>query len=674
MLISEGFGEQQLDYLRSINPHMVVLYSGLGTYDPDTGPLGSQWLNAPPTSPEFECFYRGTKNQVLKVDFWDHGMFNMGNDWCLDAIVDHLESGFQPQNYDGVFFDRVTQVITPWVLDGIDLDHDGRVDDWDIVNAAHWRGTERLLDLVHQRLGDDQFIVANDAPLLYTTRLNGREYETMIRSVLDSNLDWTWFRYNYEQWMLASREPRLTMVMANPPLWMEHKYGHQPYVDMKPALVQEAASYYKRMRFGLTTALMEGGLYSYEFGPTWHGNAWWYDEYDAAGLGKGYLGSPLGEARYALGPLVAPNVVQNPDFEELGFAPWVFAASGAQATLVADPVAAPFTTAVSARVDITSVSQSATVRLQQEISLTEGQQYTLSFWSKATTQLWEVKTSAHALGEPDVLYGLKQPLEVGTAWQQFWVPFTATASTSATLSFAVDHGPGSIWIDRVRLQEGALPTVLRRDFEGGIALCNATTDRHTVPLGKTYRRIGGRQAPLVRIIVDDADSAAGSFARIGGWAEHDAGYDDWGSTYYHALTTTDPGGFLSRAIWRPSIPHAARYTIYVWAAPHPEQNGLVQYVIDHAEGTASVEVNLAVSEPNWVNLGSYPLNGGTDNALTLTNYSGSQWVIADAAKFESVARYNDGAEVTSVTLEGMEGVVLLNELPRKTYLPEVGRP
>ena len=40
-------------------------------------------------------------------------MFNMGNDWCLDAIVDHLASGFEPQTYDGVFFDRVTQVITP---------------------------------------------------------------------------------------------------------------------------------------------------------------------------------------------------------------------------------------------------------------------------------------------------------------------------------------------------------------------------------------------------------------------------------------------------------------------------------------------------------------------------------------------------------------------------------
>jgi len=113
LLISNAFSSAQLAYLRSRNPALVVLYTGIGTYDENTGPLGSQWVNAVPGTPEYACFYRGTDGQVLRVSFWGHGMFNMGNAWCADRIVDYLVSQYNAQAYDGVFFDRVTQVITP---------------------------------------------------------------------------------------------------------------------------------------------------------------------------------------------------------------------------------------------------------------------------------------------------------------------------------------------------------------------------------------------------------------------------------------------------------------------------------------------------------------------------------------------------------------------------------
>ena len=37
----------------------------------------------------------------------------------------------------------------------------------------------------------------------------------------------------------------------------------------------------RAMRFGLGTALMGDGYYAYDYGPTSHGQTWWYDEYDA---------------------------------------------------------------------------------------------------------------------------------------------------------------------------------------------------------------------------------------------------------------------------------------------------------------------------------------------------------------------------------------------------------
>lgn len=55
---------------------------------------------------------------------------------------------------------------------------------------------------------------------------------------------------------------------------------------------------YQKMRFALTTALLGDGYFSYEINTNGHGSLglMWFDEYDNAGKGRGYLGSPVGEA------------------------------------------------------------------------------------------------------------------------------------------------------------------------------------------------------------------------------------------------------------------------------------------------------------------------------------------------------------------------------------------
>ena len=677
LITSGAFTVEQLRYLRGKNPDMIVLYTGLGTYDLDDGPLGSQWVGASEGSREFECFYRGTNDQVLKVDFWNHGMFNLGDEWCADEIVAHLSSAYSPGIYDGVFFDRVNQAIAPHILHGIDLDHDGTQDDLDVVNELCWRGTERLLDKVREALGDSLIIVANDAPLPYTTRLHGREYESFVRDILDEGADWPWFRTNYEQWTQASRRPPLTMVMANPPYWMELKYGHGPWTKMEEAVVSQAASYYRRMRFGLTTALMEDGLYSFEFGTTWHGNAWWYDEFDGAGLGKGYLGMPLGDAYYATGPLTTTNIVQNPGFEEPGLVTWTLQTLGdAQAAVEAVPVTATYAatdTTIAACILITSSDQIDDVRLDQaNIALESDRAYTLSFWGRASDQLCNVRATLHANDLNGTLYGLSKVLELGTTWQQYWVPFTSTATISnAVLSLAVGQRSGTVWFDEVTLQEGALPTVFRRDFERGIALCNATDHPATVPLSGTYYRLDGTQAPRVQIIIDDSAESTDVFTKTGVWDGPPAGYEDWGTTYHYALTTIDPDGVKSSVTWRPEVPQADHYSVYAWIAPHDLLSDTITYTVQHAGGVTPVAVNPTVSEPDWVSLGTYLLEAGAGHCVTLTNETRSTWVIADAVKFESMSPYNDGRPATHVDLEGQDGIILLNESPRRAHLAGV---
>lgn len=56
---------------------------------------------------------------------------------------------------------------------------------------------------------------------------------------------------------------------------------------------------YRKMRFGLTTALLSDGYFSYEMNTAGHGSLclMWFDEYDNSGVGRGYLGYPIGQAK-----------------------------------------------------------------------------------------------------------------------------------------------------------------------------------------------------------------------------------------------------------------------------------------------------------------------------------------------------------------------------------------
>ena len=80
---------------------------------------------------------------------------------------------------------------------------------------------------------------------------------------------------SYAEWCANAASPNLTLLQV---------YG--------------TATNYQLVRFGLTTALMNNGYFSYA--PSSSEHAWnslsWYDEYDNAGAGHGYLGQPTGAA------------------------------------------------------------------------------------------------------------------------------------------------------------------------------------------------------------------------------------------------------------------------------------------------------------------------------------------------------------------------------------------
>ena len=80
-----------------------------------------------------------------------------------------------------------------------------------------------------------------------------------------------------------------------------------------------AQTYYPHVRFGLALTLMNDGYIAHEFGDTWHGNDWWYDELDYD------LGLPLGPAeRVDLGGDPGDNLVVNGPVADSLFSPAIF--------------------------------------------------------------------------------------------------------------------------------------------------------------------------------------------------------------------------------------------------------------------------------------------------------------------------------------------------------------
>ena len=85
-------------------------------------------------------------------------------------------------------------------------------------------------------------------------------------------------------------------------------------------------------------------------------------------------------------------------------------------------------------------------------------------------------------------------------------------------------------------------------------------------------------------------------------------------------------------------------------------------------GTAGAEV--APTGDNNVQWSIPTLAAGA--SVTLTNQSHAGWVIADAVKFESVTRYNDGTCSRTITLAPQDGIILLRG-PHHAYLPLLHR-
>ena len=190
-----------------------------------------------------------------------HWMANVDGPFS-DYLADFLHSRvFSTGLWDGVLYDVVFEHISGVNGGEIDLDRDGERDDTQQLNERWRRGMVRLFERTRAS-GGDRLVMGNGRTLFYEAHLNGKEIEDFPGA-----RGWQDDMENYWRTLREYRSPQLVILNRR----------------------STSESDYRAMRFGLASALMGDGYYSFD-AKGYHGDTWWYDEYEVD------LGMPLGGA------------------------------------------------------------------------------------------------------------------------------------------------------------------------------------------------------------------------------------------------------------------------------------------------------------------------------------------------------------------------------------------
>ncbi|MDO8599193.1 MAG: putative glycoside hydrolase, partial [bacterium] len=196
--------------------------------------------------------------------------------WLLDVTdrgwTDTLagfvaESIASDSRWDGVYYDNLWGSISWFDRGLIDLDGDGRIEDAPARDAAWVAGMRSLLTATRRQVRSG-FLITGNGSEIYAELTNGLLLEHFPKT---SAGDWSESMRAYFRVLERAAQPAITILNSN-----TQNTGQQ--------------SDFRNVRFGLTSALLGGGYYSFDFGDTDHAQRWWYDEYEA------FLGNPQGAA------------------------------------------------------------------------------------------------------------------------------------------------------------------------------------------------------------------------------------------------------------------------------------------------------------------------------------------------------------------------------------------
>jgi len=334
---------------------------------------------------------------------------------------------------------------------------------------------------------------------------NGNNFEG-FPNVRVSDMPWTrtvlgpWSGAgSYFEWLKFGQQPNLTTIETYEDDGSTDPAGDGSYDN--PYVRKGFRPDYRKMRYGLATALMSDGFFSYEINTNGHGSLglMWFDEYDDRGRERGYLGQPLEAShRIAETPSGPDLLTGHGAFDTAAHAKrWKLSRDSGLTASASRETSATHSGAGMLQVSVGSTKGKAwNVTEAHAARVTKATQYTLSFWARADRE----RSIATWIQEPhgawrDWANFGSQTLT--TQWTRHIVTATAVGSDpEAQLQFGLGSSTGTVWIDDVTLQTGSPETRIRA-YTHGVAVVNPTKTTTVANLGGLYRRLLGRQAPDV---------------------------------------------------------------------------------------------------------------------------------------------------------------------------------
>ncbi|PIR95675.1 hypothetical protein COT93_00915 [Candidatus Falkowbacteria bacterium CG10_big_fil_rev_8_21_14_0_10_37_18] len=177
------------------------------------------------------------------------------NDYLVDFVVNEIKSS---NLWDGVFYDNVWGDIS-WLNGGnIDINNDGQRDNASFMNDAWSKGMKKIFDKTREKVGPNFIVLANgQAYADFFSHFNGLMLER-FPAPWDNGGTWKGSIKVYSSLSSLHLAPSLPILNVT----------------------DKDQTNYRHFRFGLTSALLGDGFYSFDYDITDHGQTWWYDEYN----------------------------------------------------------------------------------------------------------------------------------------------------------------------------------------------------------------------------------------------------------------------------------------------------------------------------------------------------------------------------------------------------------
>ena len=184
--------------------------------------------------------------------------------------LDYLDKTYGlEQNWDGIFYDLVDARASLYNQRGIDINNDGRADSAWQVDTQWQAAMTHWLEASRQRWPGKLIVINGNSLADYQAPINGRMFE---------NFPTPW--EGAGTWADSMKQYLAKLPALN--------QAPQTYLINAVYQPKDNRNFYAQMRFGLTSALLGDGYFSFDNGESGHNTTWWFDEYNVKlGLSQG---------------------------------------------------------------------------------------------------------------------------------------------------------------------------------------------------------------------------------------------------------------------------------------------------------------------------------------------------------------------------------------------------